>query len=281
MPDVDVLVVGAGPAGLAAAAVAAEAGARTLVVDEQPIVGGQYLRPRPPARVDHPVATRFRASGAETLLAESVWHVDPAARQLRTTNHAVQFGSLVVATGAYDRPLAVAGGELPGVLTAGAAQALAKDGVRVGDAVLLAGTGPFALPVAAEVVRAGGGVAEIALTHLPWLGAGVLHAPQVVPEAVGYGPYAAAAPRRAACRLGGRAGRGRRSGGGGGAGRRAGRPAPRGGLRRSRTRLRVPAAARRGGPGGLPAAVRPTAAHLVRRRRRPVADERPRGVRRR
>lgn len=187
MTDIDVVVVGAGPAGLAAADAAARAGARTLVVDESPIPGGQYLRPRPPRPATHPLLERFATSGAESALGEVVWHVDADRRRVRTTSLDLAYRSLVVATGAYDRPLAVAGGDLGGVVTAGAAQALAKDGVRIGRSVLIAGTGPFALPVAYELHRAGSRVAEIALTHLPWLGPAPLYAPEVVAEALRYG----------------------------------------------------------------------------------------------
>ena len=57
-------------------------------------------------------------------------------------------GAVVLATGAYDRPVAFPGWTLPGVLTAGGAQALAKgQGVLPGRRILLAGAGPFLLPV--------------------------------------------------------------------------------------------------------------------------------------
>ncbi|HEX6446006.1 MAG TPA: NAD(P)/FAD-dependent oxidoreductase [Streptosporangiales bacterium] len=186
MTDVDILVVGAGPGGLAAASVAAEAGRRVLVVDESAVLGGQYLRPHPPRPVDTPLVRRFRLSGADIALGETVWHVDAAARRVSTTTVDVSFDRLVVATGAFDRPLAVPGARLGGVVTAGAAQALAKDGVRLGRQVLLVGSGPFLLPVARELLRTRAGIVELALDRLPWLGGAPLHAPGVVAEAAAY-----------------------------------------------------------------------------------------------
>lgn len=186
MTTVDVLVVGAGPGGLAAASVAAEAGRHVLVVDESSVLGGQYLRPHPPRAADTPLVRRFRRSGADVALGETVWHVDAVDGRVSTTTLDVSFDSLVVATGAFDRPLAVPGARLGGVITAGAAQALAKDGVRLGRRVLLVGSGPFLLPVAHELLRTRTGVVELAVDRLPWLGGAPLHAPGVVAEAARY-----------------------------------------------------------------------------------------------
>lgn len=193
MTSVDVLVVGAGPGGLAAASVAAEAGRRVLVVDESAVLGGQYLRPHPPNPANTPLVRRFLRSGAETAFGETVWHVDAAARRVSTTTLDVSFGDLVVATGAFDRPLAVPGAQLGGVVTAGAAQALAKDGVRLGERVLLVGSGPFLLPVARELLRTRTGIVELALDRLPWLGGAPMHAPGLVAEAARYGASLAGA----------------------------------------------------------------------------------------
>lgn len=182
MTVVDVAVVGAGPAGLAAAVAAAEAGAGVLVVDESGTAGGQYLHPRHDRTMDHPVARRFATSGAELLLGEAVWHVDPDGRRLHTLRREIGYRSLVLATGAFDRPFSIPGWRLPGVLTAGAAQRLSKEGVRLGRSALVAGSGPFAMPVALELVAKGTAIAEIALTHFPWMGTGSLHAPQILAE---------------------------------------------------------------------------------------------------
>jgi NADPH-dependent 2,4-dienoyl-CoA reductase/sulfur reductase-like enzyme len=103
----------------------------------------------------------------------SVWRVDTE-RDIRVhalvgppdaaarTGLTIEADALVIATGAHDRALPVPGWTLPGVTTAGAAQALAKrDGVTLGRRTVVAGAGPFLLPVAASIVLAGGSVAEV------------------------------------------------------------------------------------------------------------------------
>lgn len=188
---VEVLVVGAGPAGLAAASTAAALGASVCLVDESYRAGGQYLRQRPTDTARPPAVVAAEASGASILLGDPVWHVDPVARVASVGPRRVEYGALVLATGAYDRVVAVPGGRLPGVVTAGAAQALAKDGVTLGRSVLVAGSGPFAFPVAEEIVRSGGGVAEVALSHWPLMSRAALHEPRVVPEAARYARWLA------------------------------------------------------------------------------------------
>lgn len=143
-----VAVVGAGPAGIAAAVAARGAGAEVVVVDSQPEPGGQIWRGG---------GGRSQAllrSGAELRLGWSVWAVEDGA--LRITDgergDTLRADAIVLATGAYDRPVAFPGWTLPGVLTAGGAQALAKgQGVLPGRRVLLAGAGPFLFPVAREL----------------------------------------------------------------------------------------------------------------------------------
>ncbi|MFD5825480.1 FAD-dependent oxidoreductase [Lentzea sp. NPDC060358] len=132
-----VVVVGAGPAGMAAARTAADAGAEVVLVDSEPEAGGQYLRGR--ARFAHPGVTHLKNTEA--------WLVEGTTLHLRGPRQ-LRFDSLVVATGAYDRPLPFPGWDGPGVITAGAAQALAKQGVTLAERVVVTGTGPFLLPVA-------------------------------------------------------------------------------------------------------------------------------------
>lgn len=76
--------------------------------------------------------------------------------------HVLEPDALVLAAGAHDRVLPFPGWDLPGVYTAGAAQALAKgERVAVGDRVVVAGTGPFLLPVATSLLEAGSRVLEV------------------------------------------------------------------------------------------------------------------------
>ncbi|MFI6094253.1 FAD-dependent oxidoreductase [Lentzea sp. NPDC051213] len=132
-----IVVVGAGPAGMAAARTAADAGADVTMVDAEPEAGGQFLRGR--AMFEHPGVTHLKNTEA--------WLVEGNTLHLRGPRQ-LHFDALIIATGAYDRPLPFPGWDGPGVITAGAAQALAKQGVTLAERVIVAGTGPFLLPVA-------------------------------------------------------------------------------------------------------------------------------------
>ena len=170
--QVDVAVVGGGPAGIAAAVAARRAGASVALIDEYVAPGGQIWRRRFDAsdtRSLPPDARRriadFDASGATLLAGRSVWGV-PEPGVLLLTGGAparVRARAVVLATGAYDRPVAFPGWTLPGAMTAGGAQALSKgQGVLPGKRVLLAGAGPFLLPVAAQLKAGGAEVVAIA-----------------------------------------------------------------------------------------------------------------------
>jgi thioredoxin reductase len=170
--QVDVAVVGGGPAGIAAAVAARRAGASVALIDEYVAPGGQIWRRRfdaPDARA-LPAEARariaaFEASGAVLLAGRSVWGVPEPGVLLLTGDgpSRVRAGAVVLATGAYDRPIAFPGWTLPGALTAGGAQALAKgQGLLPGKRVLLAGAGPFLLPVAAQLRAQGADVVAVA-----------------------------------------------------------------------------------------------------------------------
>jgi NADPH-dependent 2,4-dienoyl-CoA reductase/sulfur reductase-like enzyme len=191
----DVVVVGAGPAGLTAAATAARVGCSVVMLDAATQPGGQYWR-HPPGRLDevadlqHDLAT-FRGLAAAVRSRVDHWpdhQVWTVARRADGFDvHAIQAGrdvvvagsALVLAPGAYDRQLPFPGWDLPGVFTAGGAQALLKGhGVGVGSRVAVGGTGPFLLPVAAGLARRGVDVAGVFEANRPlgWL----RHAPAVM-----------------------------------------------------------------------------------------------------
>jgi thioredoxin reductase len=191
----DVAVVGAGPAGAAAAVTAARAGARVLLVDAEQRAGGQYWRHGPAGAdgggevaehagewraLSRRLATALGSGRLEHLARTRVWRVDVAAGSGRADSEAGGTGvvlqatgpageplelaarAVVLATGAHDRVLPFPGWDLPGVLTAGAAQALLKEhGVAAGARAVVAGTGPFLLPVAVGLAEAGVRVAEV------------------------------------------------------------------------------------------------------------------------
>ncbi len=175
----DVAVVGAGPAGLSAAIEAANAGARVVVIDEYVKPGGQYFR-QPQAQfraIDEGVLGKsFQASKPiidavarheriEVKAGCLAWGAfDQGVLELERGNACERLASdrLIVATGAYERPIPFRGWTLPGVTTAGAAQAMLKaQFVLPGRRTLMSGTGPFQLPVASQIARAGGTVVEI------------------------------------------------------------------------------------------------------------------------
>ncbi|MFB9905933.1 FAD-dependent oxidoreductase [Allokutzneria oryzae] len=169
----DIVVVGAGPAGVAAAEAAVRCGSSVTLIDSAPRLGGQYGRQAfDTAYVGIP--------GVQHLANTVVWAVEPLERghrlHLRTgpadapdrVATVLDARSLILATGAYDRAIPFPGWDLPGVCTAGAAQALAKgQRVAVGDRVLLAGTGPFLLPVAESLVNVGSRVLGVLEANSP------------------------------------------------------------------------------------------------------------------
>jgi D-hydroxyproline dehydrogenase subunit alpha len=166
----DVAVVGAGPAGLAAAVAAGRAGADVVLIDAYGTPGGQIWRRRYDAgaetlpRVAQHALRALAGTTVRVLSGRSVWAAEPAGTLLLDgPPWRVEAKAIVLATGAYDRPVAFPGWTLPGVLTAGGAQALAKgQGVLPGRRVLLAGAGPFLLPVARQLASQGADVVAVA-----------------------------------------------------------------------------------------------------------------------
>lgn len=179
MEQVEVVVIGAGPAGIHAALAAAESGAQVVLIDGYSQPGGQYFRQLPAVfraddRTDHQIAavallSKLRDSSVRVLSNTMAWGAFAAAGgcwEIALSGPAappsLSTQSLILATGAYDRPVAFPGWTLPGVLTAGAAQTLLKSQrVLPGRRVLLSGTGPLQLAVAASLVRAGAEVHAI------------------------------------------------------------------------------------------------------------------------
>lgn len=195
--EAEIVVVGGGPAGLAAACCLAEAGRQIVVVDEAPRPGGQIWRHRretdlpAPAR---PWLERLAASAARVVSEASVIDVD-AAGVLRAEGPDAAFRirgeRLILATGARERFLPFPGWTLPGVVGVGAGQALVKTGVEVDDwRVVLAGSGPLLLPVAALLADRGARVGLIAEQAAPAkvvrFAAGLWRHPGKIREAIGY-----------------------------------------------------------------------------------------------
>jgi NADPH-dependent 2,4-dienoyl-CoA reductase/sulfur reductase-like enzyme len=160
----DLLVVGAGPAGMAAAWRAAQNGLRVCVVDDNPAAGGQIWRGGPPeAQV---WIERIRSVDVEVINGARVFQQLRPGTLLAETNDGVcelNYKSLVLATGARELFLPFPGWTLPNVMGAGGLQALVKTGLPIeGKRVVVTGSGPLLLAVAAYLRARGANVLLIA-----------------------------------------------------------------------------------------------------------------------
>jgi NADPH-dependent 2,4-dienoyl-CoA reductase/sulfur reductase-like enzyme len=165
----DILVVGAGPAGLAAACVAAEAGRRVVVLDNSPWLGGQIWRgeqAHPRQAAAQRWIQRLRKSDARVWASATAVGAPTARCLLAETLSGVleiTWRKLIFATGARERFIPFPGWTLPGVLGPGGLHALSQAGWPVaGKRVAVAGTGPLLLAVADGLKRHGADVSLVA-----------------------------------------------------------------------------------------------------------------------
>lgn len=170
-PRTDLAIIGAGPAGLAAAATAAARGASVTILDEQPEGGGQIYRrvgSASPARIgvlgaDYEAGARLLsaldADGVTHIPGATVWEVTRERTIFFSVGgraHELSAKRIIMATGATERPMPFRGWTLPGVLTAGAAQILLKSsGLLPAKPVVLAGSGPLLYLMAVQLLAAG------------------------------------------------------------------------------------------------------------------------------
>lgn len=188
------LVIGAGPAGMAAAQTAAKYGVEVAVIDQQAQPGGQIYRNVDSSLLNDPsmlgkdytfgkpLVQAFRRAGLDYHAATSVWYLDKNRRLgilKQGENYQLSARKIVIANGAQERPMPLPGWQLPGVMTAGAGQILLKSAALVPrDDVVLAGNGPLMLLVAWQYLQAGVRIGALldttprgalfkALRHLP------------------------------------------------------------------------------------------------------------------
>jgi thioredoxin reductase/bacterioferritin-associated ferredoxin len=189
----DVAVVGAGPAGLAAATVCARAGLSTVLFDEQPAPGGQIYRAVTTTPIKQntilgtdywagaELAQKFLASGAHYVPGATVWNLTrereigvsaAGAARILTAER------VILATGALERPFPIPGWTLPGVMTAGAGQILLKSSGLVPEGrTVIAGCGPLLWLIAWQYLNAGARIDAILETAGADRAAAWRHAP--------------------------------------------------------------------------------------------------------
>ena len=168
MRDADLIIVGAGPAGMAAAATAARGGARVLLLDEQPRAGGQIFRnvgmngdTRPYLGRDYgagkPLVEALDDANIAADFGATVWRIEAGPRVLWSrdgASHVCRARHVLLAGGAQERPVPFPGWTLPGVMPAGAAQILMKSSGLLPRDAILAGSGPLLYLVAAQMIDA-------------------------------------------------------------------------------------------------------------------------------
>jgi len=177
----EVAIIGAGPAGLAAAIVLAEAGVRPIVLDERSSPGGQYFKPLASGHTfvagaedkqfaaGRELVARAIAAGVDIRGGTAVWQGSVASDGKVSLGvwagnvaRIISARAALIATGAYELPLHIPGWTLPGAMTAGAAQTLARAyRVTPGERVLVAGNGPLNWQVALEIAEGGGHVVAV------------------------------------------------------------------------------------------------------------------------
>ncbi|KNH27060.1 pyridine nucleotide-disulfide oxidoreductase [Pseudomonas syringae] len=166
----DLLIIGAGPAGMAAALAAAPSGVRIVMLDDNPLPGGQIWRDGPQANVpDQARRLRERLQACSNIRHHAGTRViaSPGPKQLLVEDDddgwLISYDKLILCTGARELLLPFPGWTLPGVTGAGGLQALIKAGVPVqGERVVIAGSGPLLLASAAIAKKHGAQVQRIA-----------------------------------------------------------------------------------------------------------------------
>ncbi len=171
----DALIIGAGPAGLAAAVRCAEGGRDVTLIDDNPTVGGQIWRGGPALAKDHAASRWFHRLQSQkniSFLNAHVISADSPTRQITVESihgaSVVTWRTLILATGARELFLPFPGWTLPGVAGVGGLQALAKSGFPIANKrIVVAGSGPLLL-AAAEYFKKHGAIVRTIVEQAPW-----------------------------------------------------------------------------------------------------------------
>ena len=179
----DLLVIGAGPAGMSAAVIAAEAGLNVVIVDERKNLGGQYFKqPSSYFAIDEDrldkqfksgrkLISRLTNSRVTILSGGTIWaatdtkNIFVASKEQRWE---IESLNILIATGAFEKGVPIPGWTLPGVMTTGAAQTLLRSyQVAIGKKIVISGNGPLNLQMTAELIDSGVEVVALAETSKP------------------------------------------------------------------------------------------------------------------
>jgi NADPH-dependent 2,4-dienoyl-CoA reductase/sulfur reductase-like enzyme len=167
---VNLLIIGAGPAGMAALTQANELGLSVALLDEQPRLGGQIYR-----NISQPSMANQSILGSDyykgnTLIPDltsqichylpnsTVWQIEPDGQVLYSQNgiaSCIYAEHILIATGAQERPFPIPGWTLPGVMTAGSAQIMLKNSGIAAEGAVFAGSGPLLYLIVSQYIRAG------------------------------------------------------------------------------------------------------------------------------
>ncbi len=180
MEKTELIVIGAGPGGIQTAITASQLGMDVILLDSQRVVGGQYFKQVPEEFTFDDTSYHHRQASSLFMELQNtkvriysnalVWGIfhNPKTNLWQVTVQGencparIEAAFIVIATGAYDRSIPFPGWDLPGVITAGAAQVMLKNqGILPGKRAIVSGTGPLQLAAASNLIEAGSQVIAV------------------------------------------------------------------------------------------------------------------------